>query len=296
MIKSMTGYGRSRRTLNGRDITVEARSVNNRYLDCSVKMPRSYIFAEDALKALVQKRVSRGKVDMFITVETKGAEETVVTVNEPLARGYMAALNQLMEMPEGGGRVKDSYYATDLARMPDVLTVSKAEEDMESLSADLCAVAEEALAAHAAMREIEGRKLAEDILGRLDTIEAITARVEERSPQTVAEYREKLLVRMKEVLQSAAIDESRILTEAAIFADKVAVDEETVRLRSHLSQLREMLQGGEPVGRKLDFLIQEVNREANTIGSKCSDIQIARDVVELKAEIEKIREQVQNIE
>ncbi|MCI9443641.1 MAG: YicC family protein [Oscillospiraceae bacterium] len=296
MIKSMTGYGRSRRTLNGRDITVEARSVNNRYLDCSVKMPRSYIFAEDALKALVQKRVSRGKVDMFITVETKGAEETVVTVNEPLARGYMAALNQLMEMPEGGGRVKDSYYATDLARMPDVLTVSKAEEDMESLSADLCAVAEEALAAHAAMREIEGRKLAEDILGRLDTIEAITARVEERSPQTVAEYREKLLVRMKEVLQSAAIDESRILTEAAIFADKVAVDEETVRLRSHLSQLREMLQGGEPVGRKLDFLIQEVNRESNTIGSKCSDIQIARDVVELKAEIEKIREQVQNIE
>jgi uncharacterized protein (TIGR00255 family) len=296
LIKSMTGYGRSRRTLNGRDITVEARSVNNRYLDCSVKMPRSYIFAEDALKALVQKRVSRGKVDMFITVETKGAEETVVTVNEPLARGYMAALNQLMEMPEGGGRVKDSYYATDLARMPDVLTVSKAEEDMESLSADLCAVAEEALAAHAAMREIEGRKLAEDILGRLDTIEAITARVEERSPQTVAEYREKLLVRMKEVLQSAAIDESRILTEAAIFADKVAVDEETVRLRSHLSQLREMLQGGEPVGRKLDFLIQEVNRESNTIGSKCSDIQIARDVVELKAEIEKIREQVQNIE
>lgn len=296
MIKSMTGYGRSRRTLNGRDITVEARSVNNRYLDCSVKMPRSYIFAEDALKALVQKRVSRGKVDMFITVETKGAEETVVTVNEPLARGYMAALNQLMEMPEGGGRVKDSYYATDLARMPDVLTVSKAEEDMESLSADLCAVAEEALAAHAAMREIEGRKLAEDILGRLDTIEAITARVEERSPQTVAEYREKLLVRMKEVLQSAAIDESRILTEAAIFADKVAVDEETVRLRSHLSQLREMLRGGEPVGRKLDFLIQEVNRESNTIGSKCSDIQIARDVVELKAEIEKIREQVQNIE
>ena len=192
--------------------------------------------------------------------------------------------------------MKSSCYATDLARLPDVLTITKAEEDLDSLSADLCAVLEEALAAHAAMRETEGRKLAEDVLGRLDTIEAITGRVEERSPQTVAEYREKLLSRMQEVLQSATIDESRILTEAAIFADKVAVDEETVRLRSHLSQLREMLAGGEPVGRKLDFLIQEVNRESNTIGSKCSDVQIARDVVDLKAEIEKIREQVQNIE
>ena len=295
MVKSMTGYGRARKTLDGRDVTVEVRSVNNRYLDCSVKMPRAYIFAEDALKTLVQKSVSRGKVDMFITVESKGAEETVVTVNEPLAKGYLAALRRLYEM-DGGQMVKDSYYATDLARLPDVLTVSKAEEDLEAISANLCAVAEEALAAHTAMREVEGRKLAEDILGRLDTIEAITARVEERSPQTVAEYREKLLARMKEVLQSTTIDESRILTEAAIFADKVAVDEETVRLRSHLSQLREMLQGSEPVGRKLDFLIQEVNRESNTIGSKCGDIQIARDVVELKAEVEKIREQVQNIE
>jgi len=292
----MTGYGRSRQTVNGRDITVEVRSVNNRYLDCSVKMPRAYIFAEDALKALVQKSISRGKVDVFVSVEAMGAEETVVTVNEPLARSYMAALKKLMEMPEGGGRVKGNYYATELARMPDVLTVSKAEEDLESLSADLCAVAGEALDAHAAMRAVEGQKLAEDILGRLDAIEAITARVEERSPQTVAEYREKLLARMQEVLQSTTIDESRILTEAAIFADKVAVDEETVRLRSHLGQLREMLQGGVPVGRKLDFLIQEVNRESNTIGSKCCDLQIARDVVELKAEIEKIREQVQNIE
>ena len=296
MVKSMTGYGRARQALNGRDITVEVRSVNNRYLDCSVKMPRAYIFAEDALKALVQKSVSRGKVDVFITVESKGAEETVVTVNEPLAKSYLAALEKLMALPEAGGRIKGKYSVTDLARMPDILTVTKAEEDLEALSADLCAVAGEALAAHSAMREVEGKKLAEDILGRLDTIEAITGRVEERSPQTVAEYREKLLARMNEVLQSTTIDESRILTEAAIFADKVAVDEETVRLRSHLSQLREMLQGSEPVGRKLDFLIQEVNRESNTIGSKCSDIQIAKDVVELKAEIEKIREQVQNIE
>ncbi|MBD5153742.1 MAG: YicC family protein [Oscillibacter sp.] len=295
MIKSMTGYGRARQTVNGRDITVEVRSVNNRYLDCSVKMPRAYIFAEDAIKALVQKSASRGKVDVFITVESMGAEETVVTVNEALAKGYIAALQKLYDL--GGGRwVKSSCYATDLARLPDVLTITKAEEDLESVSADLCAVAEEALAAHAAMRATEGKKLAEDIMGRLDTIETITGRVEERSPQTVAEYREKLLARMNEVLQTAAVDENRILTEAAIFADKVAVDEETVRLRSHLSQLREMLQSSEPIGRKLDFLIQEVNRESNTIGSKCNDVQIARDVVELKAEVEKIREQVQNIE
>ena len=291
----MTGYGRARQTVNGRDITVEVRSVNNRYLDCSVKMPRAYIFAEDAIKSLVQKSASRGKVDVFITVESKGAEETVAVVNEPLARSYLAALRQLYEL-DGGKMVKGDYYVTDLARLPDVLAVTKAEEDLESLSADLCAVAEEALAAHTAMREKEGRKLAEDILGRLDTIESLTARVEERSPQTVAEYREKLLARMNEVLQGATIDESRILTEAAIFADKVAVDEETVRLRSHLSQLREMLQSGEPIGRKLDFLIQEVNRESNTIGSKCSDVEIARNVVDLKAEVEKIREQVQNIE
>lgn len=295
MVKSMTGYGRARRTVNGRDITVEVRSVNNRYLDCSVKMPRAYIFAEDAIRALVQKSASRGKVDVFVTVDSLGAEETVVAVNEPLARSYLEAMRTLYDL--GGGEwVKGRVYAADLARLPDVLTVTKAEEDLESLSADLCGVAEEALIAHAAMRAREGEKLAGDILSRLDAIEELTGRVEARSPQTVAEYREKLLARMNEVLQSTTIDESRILTEAAIFADKVAVDEETVRLRSHLSQLREMLESGEPVGRKLDFLIQEVNRESNTIGSKCSDVEIARVVVELKAEVEKIREQVQNIE
>ena len=295
MVKSMTGYGRARRTLHGRDITVEVRSVNNRYLDCTVKMPRAYIFAEDAMKALVQKSAGRGKVDVFVTVDSLGAEETVVAVNEALAKGYIAALGKLYDL--GCGQwVKGSVYATDLARLPDVLTVTKAEEDLEALSADLCIVLEEAMAAHTAMRETEGEKLAEDIQGRLDTIEAITARVEIRSPQTVAEYREKLLSRMQEVLQSATVDEGRILTEAAIFADKVAVDEETVRLRSHLCELRAILERPGPCGRKLDFLLQEVNRETNTIGSKCSDVQIARDVVELKAEIEKIREQVQNIE
>lgn len=295
MIRSMTGYGRARETKNGRDITVEVRSVNNRYLDCTVKQPRAYIFAEDKIKALVQKRVSRGKVDVFITVDALGARETVVRVNEPLALSYLEAMARLTAVG-GTSRVKGRIDVSDLARLPDVLTVTKAEEDLEAIAADILAVLDDALAAYTSMRETEGKKLAEDILSRLDTIEALTKRVEERSPQTVAEYRAKLTARMEEVLQSTSIDESRILTEAAIFADKVAVDEETVRLRSHISQLRDMLSGDGPVGRKLDFLIQEVNRESNTIGSKCSDLSIARDVVELKAEIEKIREQVQNIE
>ena len=260
MVKSMTGYGRAKAVRNGRSITVEVRSVNNRYLDFTAKMPRAYIFAEDAMKALVQKYVSRGKVDVFVTVENQGAEETVVTLNEPLAKSYLDALRQLQHIG-GADFIKSNIYVTDLARLPDVLTVTKAEEDLEALSGDLCAVLEDALRAHTAMREKEGARLAEDIRRRLDAIEALTQLVEARSPQTVAEYGEKLLSRMREVLQSTAIDESRILTEAAVFADKVAVDEETVRLRSHLSQLREMLESAVPVGRKLDFLIQEVNRE-----------------------------------
>ena len=288
----MTGYGRARQTLNGRDITVEVRTVNNRYLDCTVKVPRTYIFAEDSVKARVQKAVSRGKVDVFITIDAAAADETVVAVNEPLARGYYEALTRLKDMFS----LEDGLNAVTLAKFPDVLTVTKAEEDLESVAADICAVLDEALAAYNAMRTVEGGKLREDIAGRADTIEAVVGKVEERSPQTVAAYREKLLARMQEVLQSTAIDESRILTEAAIFADKIAVDEETVRLRSHLSQLRTMLESDQPIGRKLDFLIQEVNRECNTIGSKCNDLTIAQDVVNMKAEVEKIREQVQNIE
>ena len=292
MVKSMTGYGRARETLNGRDITVEVRSVNNRYLDCTVKVPRTYIFVEDAVKTRVQKAVSRGKVDVFITIDATAADETVVAVNEPLARGYYEALTKLKDMFSLEGELS----AAVLAKFPDVLTVTKAEEDMESVSGDICAVLDEALAAYNAMRTVEGGKLSEDIAGRAATIETVVGKVEERSPQTVAAYREKLTTRMQEVLQSTAIDESRILTEAAIFADKIAVDEETVRLRSHIAQLRTMLESDQPIGRKLDFLIQEVNRECNTIGSKCNDLTIAQDVVNMKAEVEKIREQVQNIE
>lgn len=295
VVKSMTGYGRARKTLANRDITVEVRSVNNRYLDCTIKLPRAYIFAEDAIKGRVQKAISRGKVDVFISIDSTGADEEVVVVNEGLARSYLDALRRLCEL-DGGNYLRKQSYATELARLPDVLTVTKAEENLESVGADICEVLDEALVSYNQMRATEGRKLAEDISGRLDTIETLTGKVEQRSPETVREYREKLTARMREVLQSTTIDESRILTEAAIYADKIAVDEETVRLRSHVSQLRSMLQSDEPMGRKMDFLIQEVNRESNTIGSKCNDVAIARDVIALKAEVEKIREQVQNIE
>ena len=294
MVKSMTGYGRARQTLNGRDITVEVKSVNNRYLDTTVKLPRAYIFTEDAIKRRIQAAVSRGKVDVLVSIDSTGADETVVALNEPLAKSYLEALRKLTALSPS--MLRGEYRALDVARFPDVLTVTKAEEDLESVQADICAVVDAALAAYNTMRAIEGEKLAADIGARLTTIETLTGKVEERSPETVKEYREKLTARMQEVLQSTTIEESRILTEAAIYADKIAVDEETVRLRSHVSQLRTMLASDEPMGRKMDFLIQEVNRESNTCGSKCNDVEIARVVVELKAEVEKIREQVQNIE
>ena len=293
MIKSMTGYDRARETRNKRDITVEVRSVNNRYLDCTVKMPRMYAFAEDAVKKHVQQAVSRGKVDVFITVDATAADVSKVEVNRELAAQYAAALGELAAVCGAEGY---KIAPETLARFPDVLTVTKEDEDLEAVSADLCAVLDEALTAYNTMRAVEGKKLAEDIAGRLDAIETYTGQVEARSPETVAEYRAKLTARMEEVLQSTTIDPQRILMEAAIYADKVAVDEETVRLRSHVAQLRTMLESDEPMGRKMDFLIQEVNRESNTIGSKCNDVTIANVVVGLKAEVEKMREQVQNVE
>lgn len=295
MIRSMTGYGRGEGVYEGVSITIELRSVNNRYLDCCIKMPRSYIFAEDALKERIQSKVARGKVDVFVNIVHTGGEALSVTVNEELAKGYIDALWRLYELGNGQN-VKKDYSAMDLARFPDVLMVEKREEDLDSMKAQLLEVLDRAVEDFNDMRAREGQKLAEDILSRADTIEALTAMVETQSPKTVSEYRAKLEAKMQEVLQNVQIDQSRLLTEAAIFADKVAVDEETVRLRSHLSQLRDMLSQGGAVGRKLDFLIQEFNREANTIGSKCSDIEITKTVVNIKAEIEKIREQIQNIE
>lgn len=288
----MTGYGRGEAVLHDRTITVELRAVNNRYLDCTVKIPRLYVFAEEAIKSCVQKQVGRGKVDVFVSIDATAADKIDVSLNKPVADGYYQALKQM----QAAYGLTDDISVSLLSRFPDVFLVEKEQGDADVIAGDIVQVLTQALADFNAMREREGEKLAQDIQGRAQTIASLVSQVEERSPQTVAEYREKLRQRMQEVLENTQLDESRILTEAALFADKVAVDEETVRLRSHLDQLGQMLEQGGAIGRKLDFLIQEFNREANTIGSKCSDVALARVVVELKGEIEKIREQVQNIE
>ena len=293
MVKSMTGYGRAEKTVEGCNIVVELRSVNNRYLDCNIRIPRLYLFAEDAIKTRVQRTITRGKVDVFVTLDYSGVgKKTQVTVNKPVADSYHAALTELAQTY---GLSNDISVGL-LSRFPEVLLAQEAEQDVEKMAADICSVLDMALADFDQMRTREGERMREDVLSRTAFIEEKVALVEERSPQTVSEYRNKLEARMNEVLANTQIDPARILTEAAIFADKVAVDEETVRLRSHIAQMREMLAKGGAVGRKLDFLIQEFNRETNTIGSKCSDLEIARHVVDVKAEIEKIREQIQNIE
>ncbi len=292
MVKSMTGYGRAVETVNGREFTVEIRSVNNRYLDCAVKMPRAFSFAEDAVKQRVKAHVGRGKVDVFITVNAETAQQVQITLNRPVVEGYLNAMRSMVQ--EYG--VTDDISVTALAKMPEVFLVEKPQTDEEQLKADLLGVVEQALEAYDRMRATEGAALEADLRSRGQTILALVTQVEQASPQTVADYRHRLEEKMREVLESKSIDESRILTEAAIFADKVAVDEETVRLRSHLEQMDAMLTAGGAVGRKLDFLLQEMNREANTTGSKCTDVKIARIVVEIKAELEKIREQTQNLE
>ena len=292
MVKSMTGYGRTVETVNGREFTVEVRSVNNRYLDCTVKLPRSLSFGEDAVKQAVKASISRGKVDVFVSVRGEGAQETAVSLNKPMAEGYLAAMRQMQQEYGLAGEITVSM----LSCLPDVFLLDKPPVDEEQLLADFLTVVQKALANFDAMRRTEGAALAADLRGRGETILSLVGQVEAGSPQTVADYRARLEAKLKEVLANTAIDESRILTEAAIFADKVAVDEETVRLRSHLNQMNTMLDAGGPIGRKLDFLLQEMNREANTIGSKCSDVRLARVVVEIKAELEKIREQTQNIE
>lgn len=292
MIRSMTGYGRAVETVDGRVYTVEIRSVNNRYLDCNVKLPRAYSFAEDAVKQRVKACVSRGKVDVMIGVAVPTGEAMKISLNRPVLEGYLAAMKEIAD----DYQVRDDISVTSLTRFSDIFIVEKAQADEDKLSADLISVVEKALDAYNAMRATEGQALANDLRSRSVTILHLVEQVEARSPITVAEYRTRLENKMKEVLESTTIDESRILTEAAIFADKIAVDEETVRLRSHLQQMESMLQGGGSIGRKLDFLMQEMNREANTIGSKSNDIAQARTVVDIKAELEKIREQMQNIE
>ena len=292
MIKSMTGYGSAKGQTGGLEITVELKSVNNRYLDTSVRLPRSFLFAEDAVKSAVQAHISRGKVDVFVSIDTSLADDMTVKVNEPLLKGYIEAIRHISEEYS----LANDLTALSVSRFPDVRSVEKKDLDAEAISAALCEVTERALCDFDAMRLREGEKLRDDVLSRLETIDALVATVERESPKTVAEYRSRLEQKMAEVLGTAGIDESRILAEAALFADHIAVDEETVRLRSHMAQLRTMINGNSPTGRKIDFLIQEFNREANTIGSKCQNSDIAHVVVDLKSEIEKIREQIQNIE
>ena len=292
MVKSMTGYGRAVETVNGREFTVELRSVNNRYLDCSVKLPRSLAFAEEAVKQAVKATISRGKVDVFITVRSEGASDVKITLNAAMVEGYLSAMKQMVS--DYG--VQDDISVSVISRMPEVFSVEKPEVDEAQLLADLMHVVEQALAAYDTMRAAEGKVLENDLRSRGNTILELVSKVEAGNGQTVVDYRTRLYNKLQEVLANTSIDESRILTEAAIFADKVAVDEETVRLRSHLEQMNNMLTTGGAIGRKLDFLLQEMNRESNTIGSKCSDVRLARIVVDIKAELEKIREQTQNIE
>ena len=292
MIKSMTGYGSAKGTVEGLTISVELKSVNNRYLDTSVRLPRSFLFAEDAVKAAVQRHISRGKVDVFVSVDSSEAGDMTVKVNEGLLRGYMDAIRSIAKEYD----LPDDLSALAVSRFPDVLSVEKKDLDAEAISAGIVEIAEQALKDFDAMRLREGEKLRDDVLSRVGIIDSLVSTVEQTAPQTVADYRARLEAKMAEVLGSTGVDENRILAEAAIFADHIAVDEETVRLRSHMSQLNTMIRGNSPTGRKIDFLIQEFNREANTIGSKCQNSEIAHTVVDLKSEIEKIREQIQNIE
>ena len=292
MVLSMTGYGRAGALLHGRDIKVELRSVNARFFEYSSRLPRSCAFLEDKLKKLVASKVSRGKVELNLSIQTVTAADTVISVNWQLARGYREALNAMSERMD----LKNDVTVGMLARFPDVFAQTAAPTDEEELWQDVQSVAVQALTSFVSMRATEGEKLKEDVEGRLTTIENLVAQIEKDSAGRVQVYSDKLYARLRELLEDRNIDDARIVTEAAIFADKTAIDEETVRLHSHVAQYREILELNEPIGRKLDFLTQELNRESNTIGSKCQDVAITRLVVELKSEIEKIREQIQNIE
>jgi len=292
MIRSMTGYGSAKGTVAGFDITIELRSVNNRYLDLGIKLPRGFLFAESEIKNYIQNKVSRGKLDFFLTLDSAESDQTRIRVNTRLAEAYRNAITGIGETLELPAPVS----ALDIARFPDVLSLEKEELDQGAFLEQLFPLLDTALDDFNAMRTREGEKLAEDLLQKADHIEELVLAVERQAPKTVSAYRERLEAKLREVLADTSAAEERVIAEAAIFADRVATDEETVRLHSHLSQFRKLMEEGSPIGRKLDFLIQEFNREANTIGSKCQDSEIAYLVVELKSEIEKIREQVQNIE
>lgn len=292
MIRSMTGYGRSQQTLDGREILVEIKSVNHRYFEFSARVPRAYGYLEEKLKSFLQGKVSRGKIEISVTIYNIEGKDALIEVNSSIAKGYVDALRRANEILE----LKDDITLSNLIRLPDIFNVIKNTEDEEVIWNDVKVAAEDALNSFVSMREAEGVKMREDVEQRLDYIEKLVEKVEERSPMVTDAYRERLYNKLSEILNDKKIDEQRILTEAAVFSEKTAVDEETVRLKSHINQFRNLLEINEPVGRKLDFLIQEFNRESNTIGSKAQDVEIIKIVVELKSEIEKIREQIQNIE
>lgn len=292
MIKSMTGYGYAKENIEGLEITVELKSVNNRYLDCSSRLPRGFLFVEDALKTAVGEHISRGKVDVFVSIDVSASDDTEVIVNEALLKSYMSAISHIAE--EYG--ISNDMTALSVSRIPEILNVTKKEMNQDAVKEGILRITEKALCDFDEMRGREGKKLEEDVLSRLDTIENYVCLIEAEAPNTVSEYRLRLQKKMEELLGSASVDENRIISEAALFADKIAIDEETVRLRSHMAQMKTMLETGSPIGKKLDFLIQEFNRESNTICSKCQNSQVTHVAVDLKSEIEKIREQIQNIE
>jgi uncharacterized protein (TIGR00255 family) len=288
----MTGFGRAREIIDGRDVLVEIRSVNHRYFEFSAKLPRSYHYLEDKLKHLIQEKTSRGKIEVLLSVYNVAGKETQISVNKPVVENYVTALRDIMIEME----LTDDLSLSDVFRMTDAFNVLKADIDEDEIWRGVASVAAEALDKFIQMRENEGRRIKADLLDKIALIEAKTTEVEAISPETTGNYRKRLYDKMTEILENAQVDEQRILLESAIFAEKTAVDEETVRLRSHIAQLREMLDAEDIVGRKLDFLVQEVNREINTIGSKAQDLRITKIVVDLKSELEKIREQIQNIE
>lgn len=292
MLKSMTGYGRAQKEIDGRDILVEIKSVNHRYFEFSARTPRAYGYLDDKLKGLVNRAISRGKCEVSVSIFVQQGKNVQVGIDLELARGYAQALRSIQEELN----LQDDLSLSSIARFSDIFQLTRQQEDEEAVWDAVQEVAREALASFVSMRETEGERMRADLIGRLQTIEDCVAQVEERSPQTLQAYKDRLTAKLNEILETRQIDEQRVLTEVAIFADKIAVDEETVRLRSHLKQFYALLEAGEPVGRKLDFLVQEMNREVNTIGSKCQDVQVTGKVLQMKGEIEKIREQIQNIE
>lgn len=304
MIKSMTGYGRAQNQLDGRDILVEIKSVNSRFLEQNIRIGRNYTYLEEELKSLMKTKVSRGKVEISVTINLIEGKKADIKVNEEIVRGYLSAMREYNRNNTGNDVLLDDDLETpgfcikwsSMMHLPDIFRVEKVQDDEEEIRKDVLETAAQALDAFVRMRETEGGKLAEDVLSRAEYIASQVSMIEEKAPELTAKYRERLYTKLTEILNNPAIDEQRILTEAAIFSEKTAVDEETVRLKSHLQQLKNLFNQPESVGRKLDFLVQEMNREVNTIGSKIQDVNITAIVVEIKSEIEKIREQIQNIE